>query len=103
MCYFSKLEHIAHYKTKNQKTVKTNPRMHTHTHTHARTHARTHTRTHARTHAHTHTAGSDQANACTQRKNKDWEYQKKSVVGVVVVKTVTCSSLSTRKTGVLPP
>ena len=66
-CYFSKWEHIIHYKVKNRNTVKTNPSkhmgMHAHTHTcmHARTHtcmhARTHTRTHRhkRMHTHTHT------------------------------------------------
>ena len=34
ICYFSKLEHIAHNKAKNQNTVKTNAHAHTHTHTH---------------------------------------------------------------------
>ena len=34
MCYFSKLEHTARYKAKNQSTVKTNFCMHMHAHTH---------------------------------------------------------------------
>ena len=34
ICCFLKLEHIAHYKAKNQNTVKTTPPPHTHTHTH---------------------------------------------------------------------
>ena len=52
MCYFSKLEHIAHHKVKNKtvdtkhiahhkvknKTVNTNFHEHAHTHTHTHTH-----------------------------------------------------------------
>ena len=49
MCYFSRLEHIAHYKAKNWTTVKTNFCKHTHTHAHTHAHACTHA------HAHTHT------------------------------------------------
>ena len=60
---FSKLEHIFHYKAKNQNTVNTNlhklvrtctcmhARMCVHAHERARTH--THTGMHARTHTHT--------------------------------------------------
>ena len=52
-CYFSKLEHITHYKAKNQNIVKTNPikcmGMHVHTHTHACTHTHTHVHTHTHT------------------------------------------------------
>ena len=37
MCYFSKLEHIAHFKAKNQNIVKTNFCTHARTHTHTHT------------------------------------------------------------------
>ena len=60
LCHvFLCLEHLAHYKAKNQSPVETNfcmstyappppPHAHTHTHTH------THTYTYAHTHTHTH-------------------------------------------------
>ena len=58
MCYFSKMEPIAHYKAKSQNTINTNFHehryTHTHTHTHPRMHAHMHARIHARTHTHTH-------------------------------------------------
>ena len=63
MCYFFGLEHIAHYKAKNQNTVKTNSCTHTyklhtcshaHTHPHAHMHMRAQMRMHTHTHTHTH-------------------------------------------------
>ena len=38
MCYDSRLEHIAHFKAKNENTVKTNFRAHARAHTHIHTH-----------------------------------------------------------------
>ena len=38
ICYFSRLEHIAHRKAKKQNIVKTSFREHAHTHTHTHTH-----------------------------------------------------------------
>ena len=69
-CYFPKLEHIAHYKAKNQNTVKTNfhtcacshthahtqhNNTHTHTHTHKQHNTTQHNTTQHNTHTHTHT------------------------------------------------
>ena len=48
MCYFSKLQLIAHYKAKNKTQSQQNFRVHSRTH--ARTHAPARTRTNARTH-----------------------------------------------------
>ena len=61
MCCYSKLEHIAHYKAKNQNTDETNSceceyaPMHACMHIHTYAHTHTHTHTHAHTHTHTHT------------------------------------------------
>ena len=57
MCYFSILEHKAHYKAKNRTQLNYRKRVHTHAYTHAHTHTHTHTHTlmHAHTHSHTHT------------------------------------------------
>ena len=38
MYYFSRLERIAHYKSKNQNVMKRNFRSRAHTHTHTHTH-----------------------------------------------------------------
>ena len=46
MCFFSELEHIAHYKAKNQNTVKSNSLTHVQANTHICMHAQTHARTH---------------------------------------------------------
>ena len=46
MCFFPELEHIAHYKAKNQNTVKSNSLTHVQANTHICMHAQTHARTH---------------------------------------------------------
>ena len=73
MRYFSKLERTAHYKTKNQNTVKTNcAHTRSQTHTRARTHARTHTHTHTHTHTRAEWIGS-LGEVRFQRWFKRWE------------------------------
>ena len=55
MCFFSKMEPLAHYKARNQNTIKTNFHAHRYTHTRTHAHTHTHTHTHTRMHVHTHT------------------------------------------------